>query len=116
MRRMFGGNEPLGPSITTLAPGIDAVNITPQSSIYEDGLKVLRSEVVTRAVLESRAVRGMLGAIPGLDAYALLGKAWFHTTELRDGQPRYDLVLFDGPASRAPALVQRLPHADPHGI
>src|SRR4029078_11128101 len=111
MRRMFGGNEPLGPSITTLAPGIDAVNITPQSSIYEDGLKVLRSEVVTRAVLESRAVRGMLGAIPGLDAYALLGKAWFHTTELRDGQPRYDLVVFDGPAGGHAAAMLRIPQA-----
>jgi len=111
MGRMFGRNEPLGPSITTLAPGIDAVNITPQSSIYEYGLKVLRSEVVTRAVFENRAVRGMLGAIPGLDAYALLGKAWFHTTELRDGQPRYDLVVFDGPASGHAALMLRIPQA-----
>jgi hypothetical protein len=62
-------------------------------------------------VFENRAVRGMLGAIPGLDAYALLGKAWFHTTELRDGQPRYDLVIFDGPASGHAALMLRIPQA-----
>jgi Mrp family chromosome partitioning ATPase len=109
--RMFGLPEPLGPAITTLAPGIDGVNITPQSSIHEYGLKVLRSELVTRAVFDNRAVRGLLGAIPGLDAYALLGKAWWHTTEMRDGQPRYDLVVFDGPASGHAALMLRIPQA-----
>jgi hypothetical protein len=110
--RLFGRSEPLGPSITTLAPDIDGVNITPQSSIHEYGLKVLRSELVTRAVFDNRAVRGVLGAIPGLDAYALLGKAWWHTTELRsDGRPRYDLVIFDGPASGHAALMLRIPQA-----
>jgi anion-transporting ArsA/GET3 family ATPase len=109
--RMFGQSEPLGPAITTLAPGIDGVNITPQSSIHEYGVKVLRSELVTRAVFDNRAVRGLLGAIPGLDAYALLGKAWFHTTEMHDGRPRYDLVVFDGPASGHAALMLRIPQA-----
>jgi anion-transporting ArsA/GET3 family ATPase len=109
--RLFGQRDPLGSSITTLAPGIDGVNITPQSSIHEYGLKVLRSELVTRALFDNRAVRGVLGAIPGLDAYALLGKAWWHTTELRDGRPRYDLVLFDGPASGHAALMLRIPQA-----
>jgi Mrp family chromosome partitioning ATPase len=109
--RMFGSGEPLGPAITTLAPGIDGVNITPASSLHEYGLKVLRSELITRAVFENRAVRGLLGAIPGLDAYALLGKAWWHTTETRDGRPRYDLVVLDGPASGHAALMLRIPQA-----
>src|SRR5262245_22399104 len=109
--RMFGQREPLGPSITALAPGVDGVNITPASSLHEYGLKVLRSELITRAVFENRAVRGLLGAIPGLDAYALLGKAWFHTTEMRDGKPRYDLVVFDGPATGHASLMLRIPQA-----
>jgi len=109
--RMFGRNEPLGPTITTLAPNIDGVNITPASSLHEYGLKVLKSELITRAVFDNRAVRGVLGAIPGLDAYALLGKAWFHTTETQDGRPRYDLVIFDGPASGHVALMLRIPQA-----
>ena len=67
--------------------------------------------MVSRAVFENRAVRGLLGAIPGLDAYALLGKAWWHTTEMRDGRPRYDLVVFDGPASGHAALMLRIPQA-----
>jgi len=72
---------------------------------------VLRSELITRAVFENRAVRGLLGAIPGLDAYALLGKAWWHTTETKDGRPRYDLVVFDGPATGHAALMLRIPQA-----
>jgi len=109
--RMFGQSQPLGPDIVALAPGVDGVNITPASSLHEYGLKVLRSELITRAVFENRAVRSLLGAIPGLDAYALLGKAWFHTTEVRDGRPRYDLVIFDGPASGHAGLMLRIPQA-----
>jgi Mrp family chromosome partitioning ATPase len=109
--RLFGREEPLGPVIVTLAPNIDGVNITPSSSLIEYGVKVLRSEMVSRALFENRAVRGLLNAIPGLDAYALLGKAWWHTTEVRDGRPRYDLVVFDGPASGHAALMLRLPQA-----
>jgi Mrp family chromosome partitioning ATPase len=109
--RMFGQSQPLGSSITALAPGIEGVNITPASSLHEYGLKVLRSELITRAVFENRAVRGLLGAIPGLDAYALLGKAWWHTTETKEGRPRYDLVVFDGPATGHAALMLRIPQA-----
>jgi anion-transporting ArsA/GET3 family ATPase len=94
-----------------LAPNVDAVNMTPQSALHEYGLMVLRSELVYRALFENRAVRGFLGAIPGLDAYAMLGKAWYHTTELVEGRPRYDLVILDSPASGHASLMLRIPDA-----
>jgi anion-transporting ArsA/GET3 family ATPase len=109
--RMLGRTEPLGPRVETVAPGLDAVNITPEVAIREYGTLVLHSELVSRALFENRAVRGFLGAIPGLDAYAVLGKVWWHTTELVDGRPRYDLVIFDGPASGHAALMLRIPQA-----
>jgi anion-transporting ArsA/GET3 family ATPase len=109
--RMFGRREPVGTSIATLAPGIDAVNMTPESALHEYGLLILRSELVTRAVFENRAVRSFLGAVPGLDAYAVLGKAWWHTTERTSGRPRYDLVILDGPASGHATLMLRIPGA-----
>ncbi|HEV3032571.1 MAG TPA: ArsA-related P-loop ATPase [Polyangia bacterium] len=115
--RLFGRFGPVGTDVVTLAPGIDAVNMTPQSALHEYGLMVLRSELVTRAVFENRAVRGFLGAIPGLDAYAMLGKAWWHTTEMAPTsgasapRPRYDLVIFDGPASGHATLTLRIPGA-----
>jgi anion-transporting ArsA/GET3 family ATPase len=109
--RLFGRFGPIGTAVTPLAPGIDAVNMTPQSALHEYGLMVLRSELVYRALFENRAVRGFLAAIPGLDSYAMLGKAWWHTTELVGKNPRYDLVLLDGPASGHASLMLRIPEA-----
>jgi anion-transporting ArsA/GET3 family ATPase len=109
--RLFGRPTPVGTDIVTVAPKIDAVNITPESSIHEYGRMVLRSEMFARALFDNRATRGFLGAVPGLDAYAVLGKAWWHTTELVDGRPRYDLVIFDAPASGHAALMLRIPQA-----
>jgi anion-transporting ArsA/GET3 family ATPase len=109
--RMFGRPGPVGRDIVTLAPGVDAVNMSPQTAVHEYALMVLRSELVYRALFENRAVRGFLGAIPGLDAYAMLGKAWWHTTETVAGRPRYDLVLLDGPASGHATLMLRIPQA-----
>jgi hypothetical protein len=109
--RLFGRFGPVGTEVVTLSPGIDAVNMTPQSALHQYGLMVLRSELVYRALFENRAVRGFLGAIPGLDAYAMLGKAWWHTTEVHAGRPRYDLVILDGPASGHANLMLRIPGA-----
>jgi hypothetical protein len=109
--RLFGRFGPVGTDVIALAPGIDAVNMTPQSALHQYGLKVLHSELVYRALFENRAVRGFLGAIPGLDAYAMLGKAWWHTTEIVEGRPRYDLVILDGPASGHATLMLRIPGA-----
>jgi len=109
--RLFGRFGPIGTDVIALAPGVDAVNMTPQSALHQYGLKVLHSELVYRALFENRAVRGFLGAIPGLDAYAMLGKAWWHTTELFEGRPRYDLVILDGPASGHATLMLRIPGA-----
>ena len=105
------GRRPVGAEVTWVAPGIDAVNITPEGAIHEYGLLTLRSELVTRALFENRAARAFLNAVPGLDAYALLGKAWWHTTEEKNGQRRYDLVLLDGPASGHAPLMLRIPDA-----
>jgi anion-transporting ArsA/GET3 family ATPase len=109
---LFGRAEPIGDRVVPVASGIDAVNMTPKSALHEYGLMVLRFETVYRALFENRAVRGFLGAIPGLDAYAMLGKVWWHTTETGgDGRPRYDQVILDGPASGHAGLMLRLPQA-----
>ncbi len=109
--RLYGRAAPIGTDIVTLAPGVDAVNLTPESAIREYGRMVLRSELVARALFDNRAMRGFLGAVPGLDAYAVLGKAWWHTTESVGGRPRYDLVIFDGPATGHVGLMLRIPQA-----
>ncbi len=105
----------VGTQIVKLAPNIDAVNMTPRAALHEYGLLVLRYETIVNALLENRPIRSFLGAVPGLDAYSMLGKAWHHTTEVRgkdpSGPPRYDLVILDGPASGHATTLLQIPRA-----
>lgn len=130
---MLGHPTPIPPTVTAVATNIWAVNMTPRESLHEYGLMVLRYETVYRALFENRFVRGFLSAIPGLDAHAMLGKAWWHTTEIdasaggaggaggrapggRGGgatppRPKYDLVILDGPASGHATAMLRIPRS-----
>jgi anion-transporting ArsA/GET3 family ATPase len=45
-------------------------------------------------------VKNFLDAVPGLNEWAVLGQAWYFTTEERaGGAPRFDTVLLDAPAT-----------------
>lgn len=90
---------PVGTEPSQLAPNLWAINATPASALAEYGMMILRFKSVYEMVFENRVTRAFLRAIPGLDDYALLGKAWFHTTEEKRGRPVWDTVVFDMPAS-----------------
>jgi anion-transporting ArsA/GET3 family ATPase len=109
--RLLGHQQGIGPEVTTVSDGLDAVNMSARSALHQYGLMVLRYEALYRTVFENRAVQGFLDAVPGLDAYAMLGKAWWHTTENLGGRPRYDLVILDAPASGHASTVLRIPQA-----
>jgi len=100
---------PVGPEITSLAPNLSAVNATPASALAEYGLMVLRFKSVYDMVFENRVTKAFLRAVPGLDEYALLGKAWFHTSEEKRGKPVWDTVVFDLPASGHSVSMLRVP-------
>ena len=103
------GTGPIGAEIAAVGDGIDAVNMVPERCLEEYGLMVLKFRAVYRAVFENRMVRGFLGAVPGLDEWAMLGKAWFHTTEIVGNRPRYDVVVLDAPATGHGADLLRVP-------
>lgn len=109
--KMLGQPGPIGATVRNVAPGIDAVNMTPRESLHQYALLVLKYEAVYRALFANRAVRGFLSAIPGLDAYAMLGKAWWHTTETGFSGLKYDLVILDGPASGHAVAMLKIPRA-----
>jgi anion-transporting ArsA/GET3 family ATPase len=100
---------PVGTELAQLAPNLWAVNATPASALAEYGMMVLRWRSVYEMVFENRVTRAFLRAIPGLDDYALLGKAWFHTTETKWGKPVWDTVVFDMPASGHSMSMLRVP-------
>lgn len=100
---------PVGTEPAQLAPNLWAVNATPASALAEYGLMILKFKSVYEMVFENRVTRAFLRAIPGLDDYALLGKAWFHTTEEKRGKPVWDTVVFDMPASGHSVSMLRVP-------
>jgi anion-transporting ArsA/GET3 family ATPase len=103
------GVAPIGPRIGTIEKRIDAVNMTPEVALEEYGLMVLKIRAVYRAIFENRMVKAFLRAVPGLDEWSMLGKAWYHTTEEEGGRPRYDLVLLDAPATGHGIDLLRVP-------
>lgn len=117
--RLLGAPTPLGTEIVRIDDQIDAVNMTPNAALREYGLLTLKIETLYKVIFENRPVRAFLAAVPGLYAYSMLGKAWFHTTERQGHRPRYDLVIFDGPASGHAITMMKIPGAIvtamPHG-
>jgi anion-transporting ArsA/GET3 family ATPase len=104
------GSPPIGEAIDRVAPNIWAVRIGPEAAMREYGEMILKSRVVYNAVFDNRYVRSFFAAVPGLHQWAVLGKAWFHSTEeLPGGRPRFDVVLFDAPATGHGLEMLRVP-------
>ncbi|UJR86813.1 ArsA family ATPase [Sandaracinus amylolyticus] len=103
--------EPIGPHNQNVAPNFDAVNMVPQHALEEYGLMVLKSRTLQRAIFENRIVTALLRGTPGIEAWSMLGKAFFHTKEtLPDGRSkRYDLVILDAPATGHGLDMLRVP-------
>jgi len=99
----------VGTDPVQLAPNLFAVNATPASALAEYGLMILKFKSVYEMVFENRLTRAFLRAIPGLDDYSLLGKAWFHTEETKRGKPVWDTVVFDMPASGHSVSMLKVP-------
>lgn len=89
---------------------VDAVNLVPEIALAEYGMMVLKVRALYKAIFENRFVAAFLRATPGMDQWAMLGKAFFHTTEEREpGRPRYDVVILDAPATGHSLEMLRVP-------
>ena len=115
LSKMFGC-KPVGTELTRLRDRLWGVNMNPQAALREYGAMVLHSEFVAKQVLENKVSRAFLKAVPGLEDYSMLGEVWFHTTEVEDGVPKWDLVIFDGPATGHLITMLQIPHigGQPH--
>ena len=101
---------PIGPHIQRVFPDIDAVNMEPAAALEEYGMLVLRVRALYKLVFENRYVSAFLRGTPGIDAWAMLGKAQYHAQEQdADGRPRYDLVIVDAPATGHGLDLLRVP-------
>jgi anion-transporting ArsA/GET3 family ATPase len=104
------GVPPIGSKNVRVLPNLDVVNMVPREALEEYGLMVLRSRTLFKAVFESSVVSALLRGTPGIEAWSMLGKAYFHTKETADdGRPRYDLVIVDAPATGHGLEMLRVP-------
>lgn len=117
---MLGG-PPIGFDVVSAAPNIDAVNMIPEKCLEEYGVLVLRSKTLYQALFENKYVKTFFRAVPGLYEWSMLGKAWWHTTELLSGKLtddpfppygdawKYECVIVDGPATGHGLDMLRVP-------
>jgi len=105
----YFGKPALGPEPTELAPNLFGLNTSPAAALKEYGLMILKFQKVYDMIFENRITKAFLRAIPGLDDYAILGKAWYHTTEEKRGRPVWDTLVFDMPASGHSLTMLRIP-------
>jgi anion-transporting ArsA/GET3 family ATPase len=98
----------VGTQIQSIAGGLSAVVLEPNVAVREYGELVLPN-VLASALVGNRYSRTFLAAVPGLNPWAMLGKAWYHTTEQESGRTRFDHVVFDGPATGHALQMLRVP-------
>jgi anion-transporting ArsA/GET3 family ATPase len=104
------GTPPIGHDVQQLAPGIWATKIEPERAMEEYGQLVIGVKAIAKAVFDNRYTNAFFRAVPGLFDWALLGKAWWHTTETDDdGNHKYDVVLFDAPSTGHGLDMLRVP-------
>jgi anion-transporting ArsA/GET3 family ATPase len=101
--------QPVGHEVVSVGTNLWATRIDPERAMEEYGELVIRVRAIARLVFENRYTHGFFRAAPGLHDWAMLGKAWWHTTEEVDGRPKYDVVLFDAPATGHGLDMLRVP-------
>jgi anion-transporting ArsA/GET3 family ATPase len=103
------GTQPLEPQIRELLPNLYGVALEAPVALREYGQLKLRSRILVDALFDNRYVQGFFAGAPGLKEWALLGKAWYHSIEEVSGRPRFDVVLFDAPATGHGLDMLRVP-------
>lgn len=105
---MLGGDL-VGTEVIPQAPNIWAVNMAPEPALAEYGGIILKSHTLYKLLFDNKYVMSFFKAVPGMQEWAMLGKAWWHTTEQDETRPRWDVVLLDAPATGHGLDMLRVP-------
>ena len=71
---------------------------------------VVRSRSLNALLFANKYARALFRGVPGMHEWAMLGKAWWHTTEkLPNGEDRFDVVILDAPATGHGLDMLRVP-------
>lgn len=92
--------RPLGYEGRELRPGLHAVHIDPHEALADYARVQIGLGALTDRVLQTETFQQLLEAAPGWRELIILGKIW-HLEQKTDasGQPLYDLLIVDAPAT-----------------
>jgi len=94
------GISALPVEIEEVYPGLSVVRITLERALLEYGRLMLQGGKLFDAVFNNQALQSFFRGVPGLSEWAILGKAWYHSTErAENGEWRFDTVILDAPAT-----------------
>ncbi len=99
-QRISPGHPPVGYAACELVPGLTSIHIDPFEALAEYlGLQTHLRGVVD-LVLRNKGFAQLLDAAPGWRELITLGKVW-HLAQMEDGrgQPLYELIVVDAPAT-----------------
>ncbi len=116
------GKESRGYEPVELIPGLETLSITPLEAIEDYVVQQIKVRRLYELVFKNRVMAPFVDAVPGLHDAVQLGKVWDCAVQARDaaGQPRWDLVIVDAPATGhgltmldAPRSMMELTRAGP---
>jgi anion-transporting ArsA/GET3 family ATPase len=97
--RLIGRNS-RSYSPTYVAPNIQTLSITAKEAIEDYILLRIKVRALYKLVFQNRVMEPFLSAVPGLHDLVHLGKIYHLALEKnRDGSPRWDIIIFDAPAT-----------------
>lgn len=96
--RRRGASRPSYEAVS-IAPGVDWRSLSAHGCIEDFGRRKLGLGVFGAKVMGSRPMLGFVDAVPGLGDILQLGKVENLLNEPLPGEPRYDLVVVDAPAT-----------------
>ncbi|MBL7685432.1 MAG: ArsA family ATPase [Deltaproteobacteria bacterium] len=101
----------IGYEETLIAPNLYAINIDPKSAFEEYIVDQIHSKSLFHLIFENRFVRAFLDATPGLNELLEIGKIWALAARDKDknGNPKYDLVIMDAPATGHGLAILNVP-------
>jgi anion-transporting ArsA/GET3 family ATPase len=92
-------------------PSLSVMSVDGSASLAEYLEIIVPVKRVLQAVLSSRIYQYFVAAAPGLKELMTVGKIWYEAERSDDGRRRWDLVIFDAPATGHSLQYLRMPHA-----
>jgi len=106
----FFGKPDSGYDAQEIYDNLYSINIQPEPALHEYGLMKLKFERVFKLVFENEAMQRLLRMVPGMNELILLGKAFnLERERTRRGDPVWDMIIVDAPATGHGVSLLRLP-------